>query len=190
MPGMTKAEFQNCQNCGSAYWVHGDISFVMASKQFAVIGKRLGKLFLLLAQLSHGSCAALITKICTEQIELDTLPLTYTLGHLQKLIKFVFQPAKESEMGGSYNFRHATRHASLPLHARRPVPSSSKGKQPALDLDPEPGHLFEVQQDIEISRSGKKTSGKTLVKASTMSRRPNIRRFAFISIQVVDTAEE
>ncbi|KAG1726360.1 uncharacterized protein EDB91DRAFT_1086810 [Suillus paluster] len=37
MPGMTKAEFQNCQNCGSAYWVHGDISFVMASKLFAVL---------------------------------------------------------------------------------------------------------------------------------------------------------
>ncbi|KAG1722397.1 uncharacterized protein EDB91DRAFT_1088147 [Suillus paluster] len=36
MPGMTKAEFQNCQNSGSAYWVHGDISFVMASKLFAV----------------------------------------------------------------------------------------------------------------------------------------------------------
>ncbi|KAG0693805.1 hypothetical protein DFH29DRAFT_375591 [Suillus ampliporus] len=96
------------------------------------------------------------------------VPLTYTLGHLRKLIKFVFQPAKESEMGGSYNFRRAARHASLPMHARGPIPSSSKGKQPALDFDPEPGHLFEVQQDIEISRSGEITSGKTLVKASTM----------------------
>ncbi|KAG1843268.1 hypothetical protein DFJ58DRAFT_804715 [Suillus subalutaceus] len=95
------------------------------------------------------------------------VPLTYTLGHLRKLIKFVFQPAKESEMGGSYRFRRAARHASIPLHASHPVSSSSKGKQPAPDFGPEPGHLFEVQNDIEISRSGEITSGKTTVKAST-----------------------
>ncbi|KAG1727496.1 hypothetical protein EDB19DRAFT_1749935 [Suillus lakei] len=96
------------------------------------------------------------------------VPLTYTLGHLRKLIKFVFQPAKESEMGGSYRFRRAARHASIPLHARYPVPSSSKGKQPVPDFDPELGHLFEVQKDIEISRSGEITSGQTTAKASTM----------------------
>ncbi|KAG2340311.1 hypothetical protein BDR05DRAFT_967081 [Suillus weaverae] len=92
------------------------------------------------------------------------VPLTYTLGHLRKLIKFVFQPAKESEMGGSYRFRRAARHASIPRH---PVPSSSKGKQPVPGFDPEPGHLFEVQKDIEISRSGEITSGRTTTKAST-----------------------
>jgi hypothetical protein len=95
------------------------------------------------------------------------VPLTYTLGHLRKLIKFVFQPAKESEMGGSYRFRHAARHASIPLYTGHTVSSSSKGKQPASDFGPEPGHLFEVQKDIEISRSGEITSGKTTVKAST-----------------------
>ncbi|KAG2152598.1 uncharacterized protein EDB93DRAFT_1102927 [Suillus bovinus] len=95
------------------------------------------------------------------------VPLNYTLGHLRKLIKFVFQPAKESEMGGSYHFRRTARHATIPRYARHPVPSSSKGKQPALDFDPEPGHLFEVQKDIEISRSGEITSGMTTVKAST-----------------------
>ncbi|KAG2039297.1 hypothetical protein BDR03DRAFT_998923 [Suillus americanus] len=95
------------------------------------------------------------------------VPLTYTLGHLRKLIKFVFQPAKESEMGGSYRFRRAARHASIPLHAMHPLSSSSKGKQPAPGFGPEPGHLFEVQKDIEISRSGEITSGKTMVKAST-----------------------
>ncbi|KAG1845401.1 hypothetical protein C8R48DRAFT_444205 [Suillus tomentosus] len=94
------------------------------------------------------------------------VPLTYTLGHLRKLIKFVFQPAKESEMGGSYRFRRAARHASIPLHARHSVPSSSKGKQPVLCFDLEPGHLFEVQKDIEISRSGEIKSGMTTVKAS------------------------
>jgi hypothetical protein len=43
------------------------------------------------------------------------VPLTYTLSHLQKLIKFVFQPVKESEMGGSYHFQHTAQHASIPL---------------------------------------------------------------------------
>jgi hypothetical protein len=95
------------------------------------------------------------------------VPLTYTLGHLRKLIKFVFQPAKESEMGGSYRFRRAARYASIPLRERHPATSSSKGKQPALGFDHEPGHLFEVQKDIEISRSGEITSGKTTLKAST-----------------------
>lgn len=70
-------------------------------------------------------------------------------------------------MGGSYRFRRAARHASIPLHARHSVPSSSKGKQPALCFDLEPGHLFEVQKDIEISRSGEIKSGMTTVKAST-----------------------
>lgn len=70
-------------------------------------------------------------------------------------------------MGGSYRFRRAARHASIPLRARHPATSSSKGKQPALDFNHEPGHLFEVQKDIEISRSGEMTSGNTTVKAST-----------------------
>ncbi|OAX34878.1 hypothetical protein K503DRAFT_868626 [Rhizopogon vinicolor AM-OR11-026] len=95
------------------------------------------------------------------------VPLNYTLGHLLKLIKFVFQPAKEKEMGGAYNFRRAVRYASLPLHSNRRVPSSSKGKDPALDFDPEPGHLFEIQKDIIMSRPGEIKSGKTWVKAST-----------------------
>ncbi|KAG2139250.1 hypothetical protein DEU56DRAFT_324469 [Suillus clintonianus] len=94
------------------------------------------------------------------------VPLTYTLGHLRKLIKFVFQPAKESEMGGSYHFRRAARHASIPWYARHP--SSYKGKEPALDFDLEPGHLFEVQKDIEISRSGEIIRGMTTVKSSTL----------------------
>lgn len=70
-------------------------------------------------------------------------------------------------MGGSYRFRRAARYASIPLRARHPATSSPKGKQPALGFDYEPGHLFEVQKDIEISRSGEITSGKTTLKAST-----------------------
>lgn len=70
-------------------------------------------------------------------------------------------------MGGSYRFRRAARYASIPLRERHPATSSSKGKQPALGFDHEPGHLFEVQKDIEISRSGEITSGKTTLKAST-----------------------
>ena len=70
-------------------------------------------------------------------------------------------------MGGSYNFRRAAQHASLSLHPRRPAPSSYKGKEPDLDSDPEPGHLFEVQKHIVISRPGEIKTGKTFVKAST-----------------------
>jgi hypothetical protein len=95
------------------------------------------------------------------------VPLSYTLGHLRKLIKFVFQPANEKEMGGLYNFRCAARHSSISLRPRRPAPSASKGKEPALDFDPEPGHLFEVQKCVVTSRPGEIQSGKTWVKAST-----------------------
>jgi hypothetical protein len=96
------------------------------------------------------------------------VPLSYTLGHLRRLIKFLFQPAKEKEMGGLYNFRNPAQHTSLPLHSKPLAPSSSKGKDPTLDLDPEPGHLFEVQKRIVVSRHGEIESGKTWVKASTV----------------------
>jgi hypothetical protein len=70
-------------------------------------------------------------------------------------------------MGGLYNFRRAARHSSISLRPRHPAPSASKGKEPALDFDPEPGHLFEVQKCVVMSRPGEIQSGKTWVKAST-----------------------
>ncbi|OJA10087.1 hypothetical protein AZE42_07286 [Rhizopogon vesiculosus] len=90
------------------------------------------------------------------------VPLNYTLGYLLKLIKFVFQLAKEKEMGGAYNFRRAIQYASLLLHSNRWVPSSSKGQNTALD----PGHLYEVQKDIVMLCLGEIKSGKIWVKAS------------------------
>lgn len=86
------------------------------------------------------------------------VPLNYTLAHLRKLIKYVFDPATEAEIAEQYSLRRSSRRTSS-------ASSSGKGKQ--VELEDPVGHLFEIQRKIKMAGAGQIKEAQTLVKAST-----------------------
>ncbi|KAI6106586.1 hypothetical protein EV401DRAFT_2008168 [Pisolithus croceorrhizus] len=91
------------------------------------------------------------------------VPLNYTLAHLRKLIAYIFDPATDAEMVASYNLRRVSNRLAAVTSS-----SKDKGKAREILMSPEPvGHLFEVQETVEVGQHGVIKCGHTWAKSST-----------------------
>ncbi|KAH7909375.1 hypothetical protein BJ138DRAFT_1127723 [Hygrophoropsis aurantiaca] len=103
------------------------------------------------------------------------VPLSYTLGHLRKLLAYSFHPSAEEGVIVPYNFRRSSTRLSGRISDVLKTPSvdaysPDKGKEKESSIPREPGHLFEVHRRVVMHPKGRNIGeikeAKTWIKSS------------------------
>ncbi|KAH7924393.1 hypothetical protein BV22DRAFT_1035206, partial [Leucogyrophana mollusca] len=99
------------------------------------------------------------------------VPLSYTLGHLRRLLAYAFHPSAQDDIVEPYNLRRSSKRLSGRGSnvITSDIPSSDKGKEPSPAR--ETGHLFEVHRRVVMHsnsrRAGEIKEAQTWIKSST-----------------------